>query len=97
LHRKVAPCTPEYRTTWPFRTFRKEDAAPLVPGQFERIELGLLPTAWRFCAGSRIRVSIAGADSDHCGQVPHGRPPRLTFGTGGARVSSIALPLRRCE
>jgi putative CocE/NonD family hydrolase len=97
LHRKLSPCPPEYRTTWPFRTFRKEDAAPLVPGRFERIELGLLPTAWRFSAGSCIRVSIAGADSDHCGQVPHGRPPRLKFGMGGDHDSSIALPLRRCE
>ncbi|OZI18774.1 hydrolase [Bordetella genomosp. 9] len=96
LHRKVSHCPPEYRTTWPFRSFRKEDAAPLVPGRYERIELGLLPTAWRFSAGSRVRVSIAGADSDHCGQVPHGRPPRFTLATGGERDSSIMLPLRAC-
>ncbi|OZI34592.1 hydrolase [Bordetella genomosp. 10] len=94
LHRKVTPCPSGYRTTWPFRSFRRDDAAPLTPGQFERVELALLPTAWRFAAGSRIRVSIAGHDADHCGQVPHGRPPRLALGTGGRHASSIALPLR---
>lgn len=95
LHRKVAPCPTGYRTTWPFRTFRREDAAPLVPGEFERVELALLPTAWRFPAGSRIRVSVAGHDADHCGQVPHGRPPRLALGTGGRHASAITLPLRK--
>jgi hypothetical protein len=47
--------------------------------------------AWRFAAGSRIRLSISGADADHCGQVPHGRPPRLTLDLGRCHVD---LPVR---
>lgn len=93
LHRKEAPAPDTYRTTWPFRTFSRADAAPLVPGQFERIRIPLLPIGWRFSAGSRIRLSIAGADVDHCGQVPHGRPPRLTLAFGGDRASALHLPL----
>lgn len=93
LHRKVSPCPPGYQTTWPFRSFRKEDASALIPGRFESIELSLLPTAWRFSAGSRIRLSITGADNDHCGQVPHGRPPLLKIGTGGDHGSRVRLPL----
>jgi len=50
--------------------------------------------AWQFAAGSRIRVSVSGADADHCGQVPHGRPPALTFARGADRASRIALPMR---
>ncbi|WP_235610693.1 CocE/NonD family hydrolase [Bordetella sp. H567] len=95
LHRRVTPCPDHYRTTWPFRTFSKEHAAPMPPGVFEPVRLALLPTAWRFAAGSRIRVSIAGADKDHCGQVPHGRPPLLKIGTGGQIGSRIALPLHQ--
>ncbi|MFC7735431.1 CocE/NonD family hydrolase [Roseomonas sp. GCM10028921] len=89
LHRKESPAPETYRTTWPFRSFRREDAAPMVPGEAVRIRIPLLPTAWRFGAGSRIRLSIAGADADHCMQVPHGRPPVLTVLPG----SLIELPL----
>ncbi|MDB5592215.1 CocE/NonD family hydrolase [Enterovirga sp.] len=91
LHRAEAPCPDSYRTAWPFRTFARGDAQPLVPGRRERIRIPCLPVAWRFAAGSRIRLSISGADADHCGQVPHGRPPRLTLDLGRCHVD---LPVR---
>jgi len=94
LHRKMRHCPPNYVTTWPFHSFRKDDAQAMTPGVFERVSFALLPTAWCFAEKSRIRVSIAGADRDHCGQVPHGRPPVFGIGTGGALSSSITLPLR---
>jgi predicted acyl esterase len=93
LHRRERPAPESYRTTWPFRSFTRADAAPLVPGQVERIRIPLLPVAWRFSAGSRIRLSIAGADDDHCGQVPHGRPPLLKMAWGGDNASVLELPL----
>src|SRR6185312_13616665 len=93
LHRRERPAPESYRTTWPFRSFTRADAAPLVPGQVERIRIPLLPVAWRFSAGSRIRLSIAGADDDHCGQVPHGRPPLLKMVWGGDNASVLELPL----
>lgn len=94
LHRKESVAPDTYRTTWPFRSFRREDAAPLVPGQAERIRIPLLPISWVFSRGSRIRLSIAGADAEHCVQAPHGRPPRLTILRGGDRASALELPLR---
>jgi uncharacterized protein len=93
LHRKEAPAPESYRTTWPFRTFTRADAAPLEPGEVEQIRIPLLPVAWRFSAGSRIRLSIAGADDDHCGQVPHGRPPLVKLFWGEGRASVLELPL----
>ncbi|MGE6915498.1 CocE/NonD family hydrolase [Achromobacter kerstersii] len=95
LHRKVSPCPSSYKTSWPFRTFSRQDASPVTPGEFERISLALLPTAWQFQRGSRLRISIAGADKDHCGQVPHGRPPLLKIGTGGTYSSRVDFPLRQ--
>ncbi|VFR18575.1 FIG00804380: hypothetical protein [plant metagenome] len=92
LHRKESPCPDSYRTTWPFHSCRKDDAAPLVPGQQTFVRLAFIPTAWRFSAGSRVRLSIAGADKDHCGQVPHGRPPRLSVGMGEGQASRVLLP-----
>jgi putative CocE/NonD family hydrolase len=93
LHRKETPAPETYRTTWPFRSFSRADALPLTPGKVERIRIPLLPVAWQFSAGSRIRLSIAGADADHCGQIPHGRPPLLTIMIGGDQASLFELPL----
>ncbi|KWV58673.1 hydrolase [Bradyrhizobium macuxiense] len=93
LHRKEQTAPDAYRTTWPFRSFTRADAAPLHSGVVERIRIPFLPVAWRFSTGSRIRLSIAGADDDHCGQVPHGRPPLLTIFRGGASASRLELPL----
>jgi putative CocE/NonD family hydrolase len=92
IHRKEAPCPPHHRTSWPYRTFGRADAAPLVSGEMAVLRFALLPTAWTFRRGSRIRIAIAGADIDHFGQVPHGRPPRLTVMSGGEAPSLIELP-----
>jgi uncharacterized protein len=94
LHRKDAPDTPAHRTKWPTHSFRREDAAPLVPGEATRLRIALLPTSWRLRKGSRLRLAIAGADADHYAQVPHGRPPVVTVHHGGAMASRLELPLR---
>ncbi|MGX9964752.1 CocE/NonD family hydrolase [Roseomonas sp. F4] len=96
LHRHESPAPETYRTSWPFRSFTRADAVPLVPGEATRLRIPLLPTAWVFRQGSRIRLSLSGADADHAAQVPHGRPPRLTLLRGGDRGSALELPLRPC-
>jgi putative CocE/NonD family hydrolase len=94
LHRKNAPDTPAHRTKWPTHSFRRQDAAPLQPGEATRLTIALLPTSWRLRKGSRLRLAIAGADADHYAQIPHGRPPTLTLHHGGERASRLELPLR---
>ncbi len=91
LHRKLSDPPANYRAAWPYYSCDRADAAPLVPGRVEEITIVLLPTAWRFAKGSRIRLAIAGADADHYGQVPHGRPPVFTIALGR---SHIDLPLQ---
>jgi putative CocE/NonD family hydrolase len=95
LHRKESPDTPAHRTAWPTRSFARADAAPMPIGRAERLHFALLPTSWTFKAGSRVQLAIAGADADHCVQIPHGRPPRLTLHRGGDQASFIRLPVRR--
>jgi predicted acyl esterase len=94
LHRREAEPPPSYRTTWPYRTFRREDARHMQPGVPEMVSFALLPVSWTVQAGSRLRVAIAGTDADHFAQVPHGRPPRLEFTLGGEHASFIDLPLQ---
>ena len=94
LHRKLSPPPADYRATWPYRSHDRADATPLVPGSAEPIVIPLLPVAWRFEKGSRIRLALSGADIDHYGQVPHGRPPVLSVHRG---ASFLDLPLRTLE
>lgn len=93
LHRKESPCPETFRISWPFRSYRRSDAAPMVPGVFERVRLPLFATSWQFAQGSRLRVSVSGADVDHCGQVPHGRPPLYKIAMSESMRSKIYLPI----
>ncbi len=92
IHRAEAPAPRHYRTTWPWRSYARKDARPMPAGEPQLLRFALLPTAWRFAAGSRIRLSIAGGDADHFVQTPHGRPPLLTLLNGGERASVLDLP-----
>lgn len=92
IHRAEAPPPREYRTTWPWRTFARKDARPMPIGEPQLLRFALLPVAWRFSAGSRIRLSIAGGDTDHFVQTPHGRPPLLTVLSGGDKATMLELP-----
>jgi putative CocE/NonD family hydrolase len=94
LHRKTATAPANYRCDWPYRTFTRRDAMLLEKGVPAAMEFALLPVSWTFAKGSRLRVSIAGADADHYPQVTHGRPPRLEIVCGGEHGSSIELPMR---
>jgi hypothetical protein len=92
IHRAEASAPRNYRTTWPWRTFARKDARPMPVGKPQLLRFALLPTAWRFAAGSRIRLSIAGGDADHFVQTPHGRPPLLTVMSGGDMATRLDLP-----
>ena len=93
IHRAEAPAPRNYRTTWPWRTFARKDARPMPAGEPQLLRFALLPVAWRFARGSRLRLSIAGADSDHFVQAPHGRPPWLTIHSGAETASVLELPV----
>ena len=62
-------------------------------GEPQLLRFALLPIAWRFAKGSRLRLSVSGADADHFVQTPHGRPPTLTLMSGGAQASLLELPV----
>jgi len=93
LHRREQPCPPFHQTAWPYHSLARADAVAMPIDQPQRIRFALLPTSWRFSAGSRIRLAIAGADADHYAQIPHGRPPRLVVHRG-PDGSHLELPLR---
>ncbi len=94
MHRATGEAPPNYWSDWPYHPYTRAAARLLRPGERVTLEIGLLPVSWVFERGSRLRVSIAGADAQHFPQVPHGRPPKLEICCGGADGSTISLPLQ---
>ena len=64
---RVKPALP-----WPGYTQADFDPAPFAGGKSVRLEFDLMPTAWLFRAGHRIRLSLAGADKDTFEASPAG-------------------------
>jgi len=94
LHRKTASPPKNYACDWPYRGYKRADTALLEAGEPALLEFALLPVSWTFAKGSRLRISIAGADAQHYPQVTPGRPPRLQVLCGGDDASCADLPLR---
>ncbi|WP_138466561.1 CocE/NonD family hydrolase [Poseidonocella sp. HB161398] len=94
LFRQEAEPPETIRVAWPFRSFRRGSALPLPAGELQTIRIPLLPTAWTLSKGSRLRLSIAGADADHFKKVPHGRMPLISVDLAGTRLD---LPMAGAE
>jgi putative CocE/NonD family hydrolase len=91
IHRKLSNEQPPYVTLVPYRTFKRADAMPLVPGEIAELTFDLLPTSYVFKRGHAIRVAVAGADKDHFAIIPD-EPPTLTFYRTALHPSRISLP-----
>lgn len=64
---------------------------PLEPGRRYVVTVDLLACAYRFLAGHRLRVSIAGADLQNVWPTP--KPCTLTLYYGGPHPSHLILPV----
>jgi putative CocE/NonD family hydrolase len=79
--------------TSPYHSYRRRDAAPMVPGRPERVRIRILPTSAVVKAGHRLRLAIAGADSAALGRVPAQGTPVLTIHRGARTPSVLELPI----
>ncbi|HRI67823.1 MAG TPA: CocE/NonD family hydrolase C-terminal non-catalytic domain-containing protein, partial [Polyangium sp.] len=82
---------------WPAQTYLEQDVAPLVPGEWSSVRVGVAAFAHVFRTGSRIRISV---------DTPGDSRARWTFdlkkfsgaakydiGHSSAKPSSIVLPV----
>ena len=78
------------------------DSAPFADGRILELRFALTPVAYRFRAGHRIRIALAGADNGNFEMNPHlckGDKPAdcpdttLRMHRGGSYASSIELPI----
>lgn len=72
----------------PARTFRREHAAPITPGEVTTLTFDLLPVSYRYAAGHRIRLAIAGADADNFAPIS---APTLEIHRTRSHASHLSL------
>ena len=96
LGSRAADPSPRYEDYGPVRSHLRADFKAMPTGEPVPIELGLLPVAYRFDAGHRIRLSLAGADSDNFG-APTEKTPVYRIHWGPERPSSLVLPLEKSD
>lgn len=89
LHRRVSEAP--HGHVGPYHSFRRADAAPLDPEVDAELRFALLPVSWRYRAGHRVRLAIAGSDVDHFRSL--GRAPTIAVRRGGSRGSRLELPV----
>jgi uncharacterized protein len=94
LHRQESEPPAHYRTPCVFHSCARADARSMPAGEPQLLRFSLLPISWTFLRRSRIRVSIAGADADHCERIPSDGPLSIKVFRGGNKASFFNLPLR---
>jgi putative CocE/NonD family hydrolase len=96
IHRRWQPDDTILNPTEPLpvHTFRRADAAPLIPGEVVPLTVELLPTSYQFKQGHRIRIALAGADKDHF-QALDGPAPMWEVWHTPDRPSHVELPVVR--
>lgn len=95
VHRKINNEEALYEGAVPYRTFEKEDAMPLVPGEICELVFDFLPISYQFKEGHKIRLSIAGHDKDHFRNIytDFDKLPTITLYHDKKHPSSIDLPI----
>ncbi|MBR8203383.1 CocE/NonD family hydrolase [Burkholderia vietnamiensis] len=91
IHRKTSDAPANYVTAWPFRSYSRADASRVTAGVAEDFTIPLLPVAWTLKKGSKLRLSISGADAGHYVPMPYGRPPVFSVHVGETS-SFVDLP-----
>lgn len=96
IHRKETdPRSLPYESLGPAHSFRREDAAPMKPGEATSIRFSLLPTSVLLRKGHSIRIALAGADAGLFQTYPASGAPEWTVYRDAERSSFLELPAKR--
>lgn len=93
LQRRISNAQPPIKIFVPYHSFKKADAAPIVPGEITEIKFGLQPISALIKKGHRLRVAIAGHDKDTFIRIPTEGTPTITMQRNKRGLSSIELPI----
>lgn len=81
-----------YKRNGPSHSYRREDIKPMPVDRPAELQITSLPISYAVSAGSRLRISIAGADKGHSDEVK-AKPARYVVYAGEAYPSSVVLPV----
>lgn len=93
LHRQVETEALPYETLGVYHSLKREDSAPLVPGEVTEISFNLYTTSVLIEEGHSIRVAIAGHDASMFERYPAEATPTFTVEYNRVYASSILLPV----
>ncbi|MFO7707364.1 MAG: CocE/NonD family hydrolase [Desulfobacterales bacterium] len=93
-HRRQGPA-PFDNLGLPFHTHFEADLTPIPDGRPFELVFSLLPTAYRFTPGNRIRISVAFADADNFETPVIDPPPALRLLRDERHPSRVLLPVAR--
>jgi uncharacterized protein len=94
INRKIALGPLPYEPLGPRHSYRRADAAPMVPGEVEEVEFKLFATSALLKRGHRIRIALAGADNPTFEQIPADQAPRWAIYHDRLQPSSLDLPMK---
>ena len=77
----------------PYHSGLAADREPLRPGEPVELRIDLYPTAHRFAAGHRLRLTITGADAANTRVDPATLPRSIAVWRGTAHDSQLELPV----
>jgi putative CocE/NonD family hydrolase len=97
IHRKILSEDPPYKILIPYHSYKKEDSAPLIPGEIAEIKFGLHVTSVLIKKGHRIKIAIAGADKDTFLRYPSEGKPTIIILRSNTHSSYIDIPTIKKE
>ncbi|MHA2386022.1 MAG: CocE/NonD family hydrolase [Candidatus Thorarchaeota archaeon] len=84
---------PLYKSIGPQHSLLRSDAVPMVPDEVAKIAFALLPISVVIKKGHRLRITLAGADSDNFPRYPETGVPRLELMRNATYPSSVDIPV----
>ena len=94
IHRAECTEEPPYPVWGPCHSYRKADAAPLVPGETSRIRFGMFNTSVLVPVGHRIRIALGGHDDTIFDRYPAEGDPIWTVDRNRRGPSGVVIPMR---
>jgi hypothetical protein len=77
----------------PYHRSYREDVAPIPVDEPVELVFDLLPTAKRFCQGTRIRIAVTCADADNFDTPVLDPAPTMHLLRNAVHASFVELPL----
>jgi putative CocE/NonD family hydrolase len=94
INRKTVTASLPYEPLGPRHSYLRSDAMPMVPGQPERVAMGMFATSVLLRKGHRIRLALAGADRDNFELISEDEHPEWKVYRDDQLPSFIELPMK---